>query len=119
MWKDAAMLTVACVLYINMGLHSAIVERIGFSLKITDCVKCSSFWLVLATNVIHGYPLIQCVAVSFICAYAALWLALVYDALTILYNTIYDEITNRADAKSTDPETPADEGSEAGADALP
>ena len=119
MWKDAAMLTVACVLYISMGLHDAVVERIGFSLPITGCPKCLSFWSTLGLNIIHGHPIVQCIAVSFLCSYAALWLTLAFDALSTLYNRIYERITNLADTESTDPETLTDEDSEAGADALP
>ena len=119
MWKDAAMLTVACVLYINMGLHDAIVKRIGFSLPITGCPKCLCFWSVLLSNILHRSPIVECVAVSFLCSYSALWLSLAYDALSTLYNKLYERITNQADAKSTDPETLSYEDSEAGADAMP
>lgn len=119
MWKDAAMLTIACVLFINMGLEEAIRETVGFGFKIFSCPKCLSFWSVLVLNIIHGYPAVQCIAVSFICSYSALWLSLVYDVLSNIYNRIYDEITNQADAKNTDPETLSDEGPKAGADAMP
>ena len=113
------MITVACVLYINMGLRDAIVERIGFSLPITGCQKCLTFWIVLVSNLIHRSPITECLAVSFLCSYAALWLSLAYDALATIYNRLYERITNHAYAKSTDPETLADESPEAGADAMP
>ena len=113
------MITVSCVLYINMGLHDAIVERIGFSNPITGCPRCLTFWSVLVANIVHRYPIITSVAVSFLCSYAALWLSLLYDYLSTIYNEFYERITNQADTKSTDPETIADESPEAGADAMP
>ena len=118
MWKDAAMLAVACVLFINMGLEEALRGTLGFGIKIFSCPKCLTFWCVLALNVLHGYPLVQSVAVSFVFAYAALWLSLAYDALSNLYNRLYDEITNHA-AEGSCSEAPSDDGPEAGSDALP
>lgn len=114
MWKDAVMLTVACVLYISMGLHDAIVRRVGFSLRITDCVKCLVFWLTLIYNIVCRHPVVECVAVSFLCSYAALWLTLGYEALARIYNDLYDKITNSAAT-----EAPTDEDAEADTDALP
>lgn len=86
------MLTVACVLYIHMGLHDAVAGKVGFSLRITGCAKCLTFWAVLALNVFGGYPALKCVAVSFLCSFAALWLSLLCDELTMLYNRLYDSI---------------------------
>ena len=37
------------------------------------------------------------VAASFISAYVALWLALLYDALAVLYNYAYESITKTDD----------------------
>ena len=108
------MLTLACVLYIDMGLHDAIVRRVGFSLPITGCPKCLTFWLVLASSLLHRGSVVQSVAVSFLCSYAALWLSLAYDALTTLYNYIYERITNAAASEAA-----SDEDAEAGSDALP
>ena len=114
MWKDAVMLTVACVLYINMGLHAAIVERTGIDLRITGCPKCASFWVTLASNIIHRCPFVECLAVSFLCSYSALWLTLGYEAMTKLYNNIYDKISNPGNAEAA-----SDEDPEADTDALP
>ena len=109
------MLTACCVMYINMGLHEAVVEKIGFSLRITGCAKCLTFWSVLALNLLGRYPVVECVAVAFLCSYAALWLTLLGDVLTTLYNKIYESIQNTdasedSPANLEDPAPTADEG---------
>ena len=109
------MLTVACVLFISMGLEGAIRGTLGFGFKIFSCPKCLTFWSVLALSVCRGCTAVECVAVSFLCSYAALWLSLSYDALAILYNRLYDGITTQAATEKADTEAAA----EAGSDALP
>ena len=99
MLKDAALITISVVLFVQMGLSEAIQDAIEVRFRILSCPKCASFWLVLGWSVIHGNPLIECVAVSFICSYSAMWLALVYDALAVLYNKAYGKVLPESGAE--------------------
>lgn len=93
MWKDALLITIACVLFVQMGLSEAIQGRLHFTSELLSCPRCCSFWANLAYFIIAGTPLVVTVSASFLCAYAALWLALGYDAAAALYNRAYEYIS--------------------------
>ena len=59
-----------------------------------------------------GHGILDVIAVSFLSAYAALWLSLLCDKLTILYNKIYESIQT-ADT-SEDPQAVAEKPAPAG-----
>ena len=98
MITEAALITASCVLFIQMGLSGAIQELLKIRLRFLSCPKCLSFWSVLAWMMWNGHGLIRSVAASFLCAYAALWAALVLDGLAALYNWFYEQITKTTDA---------------------
>lgn len=93
MWKDAALITISAVLFVQMGLSEAIQGALKFSSKVLSCPRCLSFWIVLAWSLLRRNGAIVSVAASFICAYCALWLALLYDIIATKYNKIYDKIS--------------------------
>jgi len=103
MVREVALITVSAVLFVQMGLSAAIQEVIHLRSVIASCPKCVSFWSVLAYCILTERGVIVSVAASFICAYVAQWIALAYDALALLYNSIYESITETQD-------TPADAG---------
>lgn len=114
MISDAALVTISCVLFVNMGLSRAIQERIGFRSEILSCPRCCAFWSVLAYLLVTGNGILQSVAASFLSSYSALWLSLVYDALARLYNHCYDAISETdaskdATAATDESETATDE----------
>ena len=115
MWKEAAEITACCVLFIGMGLEAEIERILSCRFRILSCPKCLTFWSVLLFGVCTGHGLVGTVAVSFLSAYAALWLTLLCDALTILYNRLYDTITktegSAADSEATDGQNAAAEDS--------
>ena len=107
MIREAALITLSCVLFVQMGLSEAIQDAIRVHVKIPSCPKCLSFWSVLAYLVLNGYGITESVAVSFLSSYCALWLSLLYDALARLYNYCYEAISEtRAaeDAEAADPD---------------
>ena len=118
MITEAALITASCVLFVQMGLSGAIQERLGFRSKILSCVRCSTFWSVLAYSLVSGNGIIPSVAASFFSSYASLWLSLLYDALAKLYNSLYESITETNDtpedapATTDGPETATDEVSQ-------
>ena len=110
MITEAALITISCVLFIQMGLADAIQEVLHIKLRIVSCQKCCTFWVCLLWTVWHGYGLIESVAASFIASYCALWLTLFYDSLALLYNYFYEQITQNPDTSedAERPESPAD-----------
>lgn len=104
MWKEAAMVMVSCVLFVGMGLSDEIQRRLRFRSKILSCPKCLTMWPCLGLLLLRGYAPVPSVFVSFLFSYAALWLTLILDALTLLYNKVYEIITE-TDGASEDAAT--------------
>ena len=92
MWKEAAMLVVGCVLFVNMGLSDAIQQRLGFRSSILSCPKCCSFWASLIFLIFNGCRLAIAVGASFLFSYLALWADLGLSALNKIYNELYTKI---------------------------
>lgn len=90
---------VSCVLFVQMGLGEAIRETLHIRLRIASCPKCLTWWICLAYLVAHDYGIIISVAASFILAYAAMWLALALDTLSVVYNKAYEKITQNPGAE--------------------
>ena len=116
MWKEAAEITASCVLFIGMGLEAEIERVLSCRFRILSCPKCLTFWSVLLFGAVTGHGLVETVAVSFLSAYASLWLSRLCDELTILYNRLYENITTTegasADTEATDDEAAAAEDAE-------
>ena len=111
MIKDAALITISCVLFVNMGLSEAIQKTLHIKLRILSCPKCCTFWSCLAVLLLRKYDPIESVAASFISSYVALWATLIYDALSVLYNEIYELFTQTTDtAETSGPPDPTEAG---------
>ena len=102
---EVALITIACVLFVCMGLSDAIQSAVGIRIPVVSCPKCLTFWSVLLWCVWREASPAVCVATSFICAYSALWLSLVHDALSVLYNKLYELLSETSDAEAADPAT--------------
>ena len=118
MIKEVALITISAVLFVQMGLSSAIQETLHFHSKIASCPRCCVFWSVLTYSLWNGHGLIGSVAASFISSYAALWIVLLYDALALLYNSIYESIT-KTDGAATDAQDSSDQSVQTAADEVP
>ena len=114
--KEAALIMVSCVLFVQMGLSSAVQETLHIRLRFLSCPKCLTWWICMAYLVTHDYGIILSVAASFILAYCALWLALAHDALATLYNKAYEQLS-QTDGTPETPEACHAEGS--GTDEVP
>ena len=104
MWEEAVLVTVSCVIFVQMGLVDAIGKVLRYEFKIISCPKCLTFWVSLAVHVIHGRGVLETVTASFLSAYSALWLSLFYDALALLYNKGYEAIEVQTQTPDTDKE---------------
>ena len=101
-WIDIAGIVFVCVTMNHLGLISAVEGIVGFRIYILNCPKCASFWVVLICSLCSGQPLIASVAVSFLCAYAALWLELLCGYIDTLYNKLYESIYPKTNDDTTD-----------------
>lgn len=111
MIQEVALITVSCVLFIQMGLSEAITDFVNIDIRQLSCPKCVTFWTVLVWTLFGRYGIVHSVATSFIAAYCAVWLAQLYDILAIFYNRLYDKIneptaTEDADQTSGCPTSP-------------
>ena len=91
-WTDIVMLVLSATLANHLGLVEAVEGVIRHKIPILNCSKCASFWVVLLCSLLSCQPLIASVAVSFVSAYAAVWLVLLYGYIDTLYNRWYENI---------------------------
>jgi hypothetical protein len=103
-WTDIVMLVLSATLANHLGLVEAVEGVLRHKIPILNCSKCLSFWVVLLCSILSGLPLIASVAVSFLCAYCAVWLELLYGYIDTLYNKLYENIYTK--------ETDVDAGAE-------
>ena len=100
---DVAAVTLAAVLANHMGLIEAIEGVIKHKLPIINCSRCLTFWSVLIclvccrTTATHWTII---VATSFLAAYAAMWLELLFGIIDKQYERIYKKTYPEA-AKET------------------
>ena len=115
---DVAAVTLAAVLANHMGLIETIEGIIKHKLPIINCSRCLTFWSVLfllcCNNVAAKMTTI--VATSFLAAYAATWLELLFGIIDKQYEKIYKKSYPEADKEATEAGTGAThaESSEAG-----
>ena len=120
--REAALVAVCCVLFVQMGLSGAIQDTLRIRSRILSCPKCLTFWAVLAWELAHRAGPLPSAAASFILSYAATWAALILDGLAVLYNALYDAITEKDDGASEDAEAgpgPQDQDAAPGPDEVP
>lgn len=105
-WSDIASIVFACVAMNHLGLISAIEKVLKRSLVIINCVRCFTFWCVLAYMAIMTRDVILSVAVSLFCAWIALWLELGMGMIDFIYNKVYEKIypNSENDTPATDPD---------------
>ena len=105
-WIDIASIVFSCTAANHLGLVEAIEEIIGKKLPIVNCCKCFSFWFVLVYSIIIGQNIITGLAISFLCAYLAVWLELIMGIVDTLYSRVYDKVfTFTAEDNKTSPIT--------------
>ena len=116
---DVAAVTLAAVLANHMGLIEAIEGVIKHKLPIINCSRCLTFWSVLIclvccrTTATHWTII---VATSFLAAYAATWLELLFGIIDKQYDKIYEKTYPEADKEAAEADTGAThaESAEAG-----
>ena len=89
---DITMLTFSCVAANHLGLVAAIERVLKRSIPIVNCPKCFTFWAILFTTCLSGWNMMEALAVSFLSAYASLWLQLIFTFIDKIFNKLYDKI---------------------------
>ena len=99
---DIVSIVFVCVAVNHLGLVSAIEKRIGKRLIVLNCCKCLSFWATFTYSIFHTRT-IPTLAISFLAAYAALWVELLMYRIDKLYLNCYGKISKSgsADNKAT------------------
>lgn len=129
-WRDIACIVFVCVTANHLGL---VATAIGVffkkrrTLPIISCPRCLTFWTTLAygiatvpcaspqgliaavpvaspTGLIAAMP--RLLAISFLCAYLAIWLELAEGIIDKLYDHIYGKIYPTTDTANPDAERP-------------
>ena len=91
-WRDIALLPLSCVLANHMGLISAVEDLIRHKLPVLNCIKCSTFWVVLFYSIFSGIDIVLALAISFLSSYEAIWLELFFGFIDRCYEAIYATI---------------------------
>lgn len=89
---DIACIIVVCVAANHLGLIAAIEQTIGREIPIVNCPKCFTFWTTLIYGIDAHADLLPMLAISFLCAWLAIWLELGMGIIDYLYNKVYEKI---------------------------
>ena len=89
---NIALLMLSATLANHLGLVEAIEGVLKHQIPILNCSKCASFWAVLIYTLVTGCGLIASVAVSFVCAFLAVWLELLLGGIDVIYGRIYENL---------------------------
>ena len=99
-WGGIAWIVVICTSMNHMGLVAAAERTLRRPLPVVNCTKCLTCWSVFGYQLAEGCSPLPSLAVSFLAAYAAVWLELLMGIIDTLYNRIYEEIYEDTDEGS-------------------
>lgn len=107
---------ISCVLFIHLGLGEAIENTLRVRFVLFRCVKCLTFWCVLAYSLVHSLPVEVSLCAAFVCAYVALWMDIPLAKLAIIYEKLNQnmdaEELQRDSATAGNKETEGKQGEE-------
>lgn len=79
---------ISCVFFIHLGLGEAVECTLKVRFVLLRCVKCLTFWSMLAYSLIHSLSLEYALCLSFVSAYAALWAEIPLAKLANFYEKL-------------------------------
>lgn len=112
MWIDIASIVFVCVTANHLGLVKAIAQVLGVELRIVSCPKCFTFWTVLIYMTFTWHGMLTSLAISFLCAYLAIWVELTEGFIDTIYLWLYEKIY--PNPENDTPAADADRGNSAG-----
>lgn len=108
---DIASIVFICTAVNHLGLVADVESVIKREIPVVNCVRCLTFWAVLGyglgceiffTTTDHFEHILEMLAISFLSAWAAIWLDLCMGAIDKLYSKIYDTLYSATDTADTD-----------------
>lgn len=88
--RGVGYILLCCVLFVHLGLGDAVSKVIRRNLSLFRCVKCTTFWAILAyTLFFTEFEPVKCVALAFACSYVALWVDLLFSIIAVFYEKYY------------------------------
>ena len=123
---DIASIVFVCTAVNHMGMVSTIEAAVKRRLPVFNCIKCLTFWSVLiyccGRTATRDLPAV--LAISFLSAWASIWLDLMMGVIDHMYIKVYEQIYTTADetdadkicADNTVPDVPGEEGGDGIAD---
>lgn len=119
MWIDIAGILFISVTANHLGLVKAIEGVFKKEIPIINCPKCLTFWSVFVYGVsgdgmaANPSVLLRLLAISFLCAYLAIWFELLEGFIDTVYLWLYEKIYSTP-AKNDTPAADSDNGDTAG-----
>jgi len=106
---DIAGIVFVCTAANHIGPIPDIEAFLRRKLPVVGCIKCLTFWSVLVYEVATAnsslftlHSSLQMLAISFLCAWASIWLDLFMGIIDHLYLMIYEQIYPAANTADTD-----------------
>ena len=96
-WIDIASIVFVCVTANHLGLVKAIEGAFKREIPIVNCIKCFTYWSVLAYTIISCREIFTSLAISFLASYSAIWLELLEGYIDTLYLKLYEKIFEQPD----------------------
>ena len=90
--RSVGYILLCCVLFVHLGLGDAVSKVIRRNLSLFRCVKCFTFWTILAYSLLLDFAPVECVALAFACSYLALWVDLLLSKIARLYEKWYEGV---------------------------
>lgn len=98
MWGIVCVLISSC-LFIHLGMGETIEKTIRIRFVLFRCVKCLTFWSVLGYSLlVEQFSVVVSICVSFVCAYAALWI----DLLLVKLSSVYEKLSENVVAEESE-----------------
>lgn len=102
MMKSVGLILLCCVLFVHMGMGDAVSKVVRRNLSLFHCVKCTTFWSILAYTIFFtGTDPIMCTALAFCCSYIALWVDLIFSKIAVWYEKWYKDVVAEEHSDST------------------
>lgn len=100
--KSVGLILLCCVLFVHMGMGDAVSKVVRRGLSLFRCVKCTTFWVILAYTVFFtAADPVLCTALAFMCSYIALWIDLAFSKIAVWYEKWYKGVATEEHCNST------------------
>jgi len=103
---DIASIVFVCTAVNHLGLVEAFEKAIHYRIPIVNCIKCLTFWAVFGYGcydiATYKSNIFTVLAISFLSAWASIWLDLFMGIIDHLYMKVYDSLYPTTDETDSD-----------------